>query len=74
MSKHGILTDGVIDSGYTGEVKVTLINCGDTPVLIHPGDRIAQLVILPLAMCDLEPVEELPETPRGGNGFGSTGR
>ena len=74
MSKHGILTDGTIDPGYTGEIMVTLFNCGDVPVQIRAGDRIAQLVILPVAFCDTELVDDLEETERGANGFGSTGR
>lgn len=73
MSKHGIATDGVIDCGYTGPIKVTLVNHGHTIYRVCAGDKIAQLVILPCAIPELELVDELEETERGSNGFGSTG-
>jgi len=65
---------GTIDADYRGEVKVILINLGDAPIQIKPGDRIAQLVIAPVARAELVEVETLPESARGSGGFGHTGR
>lgn len=64
---------GTVDSDYRGEVKVLLINLGDQPVTIRRGDRIAQLVIAPVARAQLVPTEELPPTQRGEGGFGHSG-
>ncbi len=64
---------GTIDSDYRGEVKVILINLGKEKVEIKRGDRIAQLVIAPVVKVDIEEVEDLSETFRGSEGFGSTG-
>jgi len=64
---------GTIDSDYRGEVQVLLVNLGDAPHVIQPGDRIAQLVIAPVSMAELEEATELAETPRGAGGFGHTG-
>ena len=63
---------GLIDSGYRGELRVLLLNTDpEQPFAVEPGDRIAQLVIVPVAL--VQPVEgELDETPRGAGGFGST--
>ena len=65
---------GVIDSDYRGPLGVSLHNLRDTDYVVQPGDRIAQLLIVPVLRPELEVVEELPETARGANGFGSTGR
>jgi dUTP pyrophosphatase len=65
---------GTVDPDYRGEVKVLLINLGEKPVEIAAGDRIAQLVVAPVARLELIEVEALPETTRGAGGFGSTGR
>jgi dUTP pyrophosphatase len=65
---------GTIDADYRGEIKVILINLGDHPVVIEPGDRIAQLVIAPVARAELIEVERLEESARGDGGFGHTGR
>lgn len=66
---------GLIDSGYRGEVKVVLINLDPSdPIEIARGDRIAQLVILPVPAVEVVETDELPETVRGDGGFGSTGR
>jgi dUTP pyrophosphatase len=76
-SKHGISmpnSPGTIDSDYRGEVKVPLINLGREPFTIERNMRIAQMVIAPVAHCEIEQVEELEETVRGVGGFGSTGR
>ncbi|MBO4853662.1 MAG: dUTP diphosphatase [Oscillospiraceae bacterium] len=65
---------GVIDSDYRGEIRVGLVNLGDEPYTIQPGDRIAQLMVTPVVQPTLTFVEELDETGRGADGFGSTGR
>lgn len=65
---------GVIDSGYTGEIGVCLINHGDRPFEVEYGDNIAQLVFHKVEHPDIEFVEYLPKTKRSGHGFGSTGR
>jgi dUTP pyrophosphatase len=64
---------GTIDADYRGEVIVLLINLGTEPVRIAPGDRIAQLVIAPVAHAEIAEVDELPASARGEGGFGSTG-
>lgn len=65
---------GVIDSDYRGEIQVKLFNHGNTSLIIEPGDRIAQLVIMPICMAELNYVDELDKTERGEGGFGSTGK
>jgi dUTP pyrophosphatase len=73
--KHGLSipnAPGTIDSDYRGEVSVILINLSSEPVRIEPGQRIAQLVVCPVALCDLVEAEELDETTRGDGGFGHT--
>jgi dUTP pyrophosphatase len=75
--KHGLTvlnTPGTIDSDYRGEVKVLLINLGQKKVTIQPLDRIAQLLIAPVATAQLIEVTALSETGRGGGGYGSTGK
>ena len=67
-------TPGTIDSDYRGEVKVILANLGDEDFVIRRGDRIAQLVIAPVAQAAWSEVASLDETARGAGGFGSTGR
>lgn len=64
---------GVIDAGYRGEIKVLLCNYGDDNLYINSGDRIAQLMIVPVPAVTLEVVEDLDETTRSDKGFGSTG-
>lgn len=74
--KHGITvpnTPGTIDSDYRGELKVILINHGTEPFAIRRGDRIAQLVLAPVARLSWLKVDELDQTQRGEGGFGSTG-
>jgi len=66
-------TPGTIDADYRGEVKVILINLGEEDFVIRRGDRIAQLVIAPVASASWRPVDSLDETARGAGGFGSTG-
>lgn len=65
---------GVIDSDYRGPIRVGLYNLRATPYTVQPGDRIAQLLIMPVACPEIEVVDALPETARGEGGFGSTGR
>lgn len=64
---------GTIDADYRGEVRVVLANLGSKPVLINRGDRIAQMIVAPVSRAEFEIVEELPPSPRGEGGFGSTG-
>jgi dUTP pyrophosphatase len=66
-------TPGTIDSDYRGEVKVLLINLGDSPFTVQKGDRIAQIVFKSMIQASWEMVEKLPESSRGEGGFGSTG-
>lgn len=72
--KHGITSEGVIDAGYTGSICVKLYNNSDTDYIVNKGDKISQLVILPIIRPELELVDSLEDTERGENGFGSTGR
>jgi dUTP pyrophosphatase len=74
---HGITlpnTPGTIDSDYRGPLGVLLVNLGADPVTLHHGDRIAQMVLAPVARAAFAVVDALPDTPRGAGGFGSTGR
>ena len=74
MVNHGIVTDGTIDAHYTGSIKVCLFNHGTSKYEVKKGDKIAQLVIVPCLLPELEVVDSLEDTDRGDNGFGSTGR
>lgn len=65
---------GTIDSDYRGEILVIVANLGTEPVTLHRGDRIAQLVIAPVARASFDVVAQLPESARGAGGFGSTGK
>ncbi len=65
---------GTIDSDYRGEIQVILANLGAEPVTLERGERIAQLVFAPVVRATFERVDELPDSPRGAGGFGSTGR
>ena len=74
--RHGIVlpnSPGTIDSDYRGEVKVIVMNAGAEPFVVKRGDRIAQLVIAPVAKVQWEEVEALDDTERGSGGFGHTG-
>lgn len=71
---NGILSDGVIDAGYTGSIRVKLYNHSYDDFQGRRGDKISQLVILPCSLNIVELVDELEQTERGNNGFGSTGR
>ena len=75
--KHGIALAngvGVIDSDYRGEIRVGLVNQSDAPYTIQPGDRVAQLAVVPVVQAQLIPCAALDETERGAGGFGSTGK
>ncbi len=67
-------TPGTIDSDYRGEIKVILYNHGSKDFIVNNGDRIAQMVLVPIIKANFEEVEDLPETIRGAGGFGSTGK
>jgi dUTP pyrophosphatase len=74
--RHGVTVlnaPGTIDCDYRGEVKVVLINHGNAPFIVARGDRIAQLVVCAVTTAVLREVAALPETARGGGGYGSTG-
>jgi dUTP pyrophosphatase len=76
-AKHGITivnAPGTVDAGYRGEIKVSLLNTdAESAFDISPGDRIAQLIVLPVPRVRFIPVETLPDSTRGEGGFGSTG-
>lgn len=75
--RHGIALSngvGVIDSDYTGEIKVGLCNLSQEAYTIEPGERIAQLVVMPVCVLPVEQVDSLSQTERNNGGFGSTGR
>ena len=76
-SKYGITLSncvGVIDSDYRGEIKIPVVNLGQEQFVIKSGDRIAQLVIMPIDLTEFSVCSELDETDRGEGGFGSTGK
>ena len=75
-TKHGITlanSVGLIDSDYRGEMRVSLINRGTAPFVVNPGDRVAQLLFVPVFSAAMVLAEELDSTVRGSGGFGSTG-
>jgi dUTP pyrophosphatase len=75
--KHGITclnTPGTIDSDYRGEIKIILINLSQEPQTLHPGDRIAQMVVSPVTQVSWEEVDVISETARSAGGFGHTGK
>lgn len=69
-----ILSTGLIDEGYTGSIKVKLYNHSREPYNFKRGDKISQLVVIPVDYVECEEVDELDGTERGDNGFGSSGR
>lgn len=71
---YGITSEGVIDSGYTGSMVVKLYNHGNAAVHIAKGQKISQLVLMPIITPELEQVDSLEDTERGSGGFGSTGK
>ena len=73
--KIGVLNSpGTIDSDYRGELKIILFNHGKEDFIINNGDRIAQMVLVPIIKMEFEEVDSLPDTVRGQGGFGSTGK
>lgn len=76
-AKHGITvvnSPGTVDAGYRGEIRITLLNTdAEHPFPIEVGDRIAQLIVMPVSRARFIPVETLPGSHRGAGGFGSTG-
>jgi dUTP pyrophosphatase len=69
-----INSPGTVDADYRGEIKVLLVNLGSAPIAIRRGDRVAQLVIAPVARAEMIEVAELGPSSRGSGGFGHTGR
>jgi len=74
ISTRGIVIQGKIDPGYTGEVGIIAANTTNAPVKLKKGDRIAQLILIKIACEEIEIVSELSASDRNDNGFGSTGR
>jgi len=76
-AKHGITivnSPGTVDAGYRGEIKVSLLNTDSSSAYdVAVGDRIAQLILMPVTRANFIPVDELPDSARGAGGFGSTG-
>lgn len=72
--RHGITSEGVIDEGYTGPIKVKLYNNSDYPCAFTRGDKITQLVIVPCEYVGFDLVDDLDDSERGDGGFGSTGK
>ncbi|MEE1079113.1 MAG: dUTP diphosphatase [Agathobacter sp.] len=71
---HNIVTEGVVDAGYTGSIKVKMYNLGRSLKCFNAGDKITQLVILPIPDVEMVQVEEITGGDRADNGFGSTGK
>ena len=74
MTKHGITSDGTIDEDYRGSIRVMLFNNSRDFYTVEKGDKISQLVVMPIYRPDVELVEHLTDTERGEKGFGSSGR
>lgn len=74
MAKHGLTCRGTIDAGYTGTIKAVIFNHSERVYKVTQGDKVTQMVIMPIITPELELVEELEQTDRGAGGFGSTGR
>jgi len=75
--KHGIVLGnlvGLIDSDYQGQIFVSTWNRGNTPFVLNPLERLAQLVVVPVVQVELNVVDDFAESPRGAGGFGSTGK
>lgn len=71
---HNITGEGVVDAGFNGSMVAKLYNHGSAPYVFQRGDKIIQLVIMPIITPELELVDELEDTERGSNGFGSSGK
>lgn len=74
MAKHGLTCRGTIDAGYTGTIKAVVFNHSDQVYKVTAGDKVTQMVILPIITPELELVDVLEQTERGSGGFGSTGK
>lgn len=74
LSRAGISSTGLIDEGYTGEIKVTLINNSNVNYFVELGQKISQLVVIPCRYEPVQIVDRLNDSDRGDHGFGSTGR
>ena len=74
LMAKGITSRGTIDSGYTGSIRAVLFNHGERGYLVQKGDKITQMVVLPVLIEGVELTDTLEETERGAGGFGSTGR
>lgn len=74
MVHHGILTDGTVDEGFSGEICVCLFNLSDAGYYIERGDKIAQIIVTPCEYVKVNVVDEIDGGERGENGFGSTGK
>ena len=75
--KHGIVLGnlvGLIDSDYQGQIFVSTWNRGNTPFVLNPLERLAQLVVVPVVQVELNVVDDFDESSRGAGGFGSTGK
>ena len=72
--KYGITSEGVIDEGYTGQIMVKLYNHSNYPYTVMRGDKITQLVIVPCEYLQFDLVDDLEDSERGDDGFGSTGK
>ena len=75
-ARHGLTllnSPGTVDSDYRGEIRILLVNLGQSPVTVHRGDRIAQMLVRPVGRARFEETDELPVTARGDGGFGHTG-
>lgn len=74
LTKHSITTTGLVDARYTGEIVVKVQNHGKDDYHFNKGDKVSQIVILPVAFTCITEIEDLPKTERGSAGFGSSGR
>lgn len=74
MTRHDLLTFGIVDEGYTGEILVHIFNCGGDDYSVRAGDKISQMLIVPVLYEPVEVVDEISGGDRAENGFGSTGR
>ncbi len=72
--KKNLITEGVIDAGYTGSIRLKIYNMGWQPQTIKKGEKITQIVLMPIIKPELKLVDSLDETERGNGGFGSTGK
>lgn len=74
MAKHGITCRGTIDADFTGSIKAVLFNHSDKVFKVEQGQKVTQMVLVPIITPELELVDKLEETERGDNGFGSSGQ